>query len=143
VVRVTRRDDCCRHRERADGGEDHEPARLRVGAGAEPVHGSDGPREVGEPVDHAPAAQPDPRPQQAGHDECQHQVERDRAEPEPHRPVWREERKDRVLDADRGIAVGNGREHVCGDERDREQRDVAMKPREEHTRPCAERACHA
>jgi len=94
-------------------------------------------------MDGAPAAQADPCAQQARRDEREQEVEGDCPQSQPDRSIRGEEGQDRVLQADRGIAVGNRRQHVRGDEGDREQWEVAMKAREEHTWPRAERAGHA
>ena len=58
--------------------------------------------------------------------EREQEVEGDRSEPEPDRPVGREERHDRVLQSDRRVAVDDRRHHVDADERDRQQREVAV-----------------
>ena len=62
------------------------------------------------------------------------QVESDRAEPEPERPVRREERDERVLTADRRVAVGERGQRRDPEKHDREQREVAVQRRDGETR---------
>ena len=54
-----------------------------VGAHAERVGQRDRPAEIGQPVDGAPGARAHPGPQQAGHEDGDHQVERDGAHADP------------------------------------------------------------
>ena len=106
-----------REHDREDAGDAHDEdeRQLRVGARTETVEHDERPAEVRQPVDDAPRARADAMPEQARDRQCEHEVEGDRAEPEPQRPVAREERDDRVLPPDR-------REAVDDDGRDVERR---------------------
>ena len=64
--------------------------------------------------------------QQAGDRQREQQVERQRAEAEPHWAVRREKRNECVLDADRRVPVGDRGADVDADEDEREQRQVAV-----------------
>jgi hypothetical protein len=77
-------------------------------------------------VNPAPEPKPEPGSQQARHDEREDEVESDGAEPEPDRPVGREERKDAVLQADRREVVRDTGHDVRRDEGNGEQCQVAM-----------------
>ena len=82
---------------------------LRVAAGAEPVEHRDRPARVREPVDRPPRAVAEAPAQQARDHERDEQVERERAEPEPQRPVRRRERDHGVEQPDRRKAVEHAR----------------------------------
>ena len=114
------------HGEDARDVHDEHERQLRVGAGTEAVQHDQRPAEVRQPVDDPPRARADAMPQEARDRQCEHEVERDRAEPEPQRPVAREERHHRVLPPDRRKAVDDDRGDVEDDHDDREQRDVAV-----------------
>ena len=73
-----------------------------------------------------PRAVADVLPQQAGDRQREQQVERQRAEAEPHGAVRREERNECVLDADRRVPVGDRGTDVDADEDECEQRQVAV-----------------
>ena len=65
-----------------------------VAAGPERVEECDRPGRVRQPVDARQSAVAEPRPQQARDDEREQQVEGDRTETEPYRPVGGDERHD-------------------------------------------------
>ena len=81
-----------REHDHRDAGSTHDahPAEPRIAPGPERVDECDRPGRVGEPVDVSPGAVADPPAEQARGDEQQQQVEGDRAEAEPDRPVRRE-----------------------------------------------------
>ena len=75
-----------------------------------------------------PGAEAEPGAQQARDDDREQEVARERAEPEPDRPVGGDERDERVLQPDRGVAVGDRRRDVNDEEDDREQRQLRCRP---------------
>ena len=80
------------------------------------------------PVHQAPAAQAEPGAQQAGDDEREHQVECDRAEANPDRPVRRDEGDERIGQRDRHEAVEHCGQDVHDGEAECEQRDIPVQP---------------
>ena len=119
---------------RAERGQRLQPRGARVGSGPEAVQQRDRPARVRDPVDRPPGAQPEPRPDQAGHDERDQQVERERSEPEPQRPVRRGERDDGVERAQVGERVEHRREDVRGEQHDDEKRQVPVQAVDEEPR---------
>ena len=77
-------------------------------------------------VDAVPGPVAHPGAQQAGDDDHRHQVQRQRAEAQPERLVGGAERDDGLPPADVDEAVGDRRDHVRGQQRDRDQRQVAV-----------------
>ena len=67
--------------------------------------------------------------------EREEEVERDRAEAEPERPVRGDERDHHVDPADRRERVGDDRDHVDGEEHEHQQRHVAVHELDDEARP--------
>ena len=110
--------DQAREHRHADGdgageAEREQEAVANVAAGSQPVDERERPAGVGGPVDRSPAAMADPGADQAGDDEGDQQVERERAEAEPHRAVARAEGDDRVHAAG-SARTGRARSSRCG-----------------------------
>ncbi len=103
-------------------------------ADLQPVDQGDRPAAVGGEVDGAPRAVGQPVAQQAGDDDGEDQVERDRAEPEPQRAIAGDERHERVDDADAHERVGHRGGDVHGDEHDGEERRVAVQQLDDQAR---------
>ena len=122
-------------RHNADSSNELQPRHARVTPGAECVDERNRPRCVGKPVQPAPGAVTDPRSQEARDRQSDEQIERDRTETEPDRPIWRGERQDGTDERDRRVAVGDGGDHVNGDEDEREQREVPVQTRDHEARP--------
>src|SRR5439155_2112694 len=97
--------DCDEHRRDARDVDDEAPAHPRVAPGTEAVEQGDRPARVRSPVDGAPRAVSDPFAEQARDDEREQEIERDRAEAQPDRPVAADERDERVDDVYGGEAV--------------------------------------
>ena len=123
------------HAQAAAESQEEHPPRARVASGPEGVKQRNRPGRVGEPVDCPPSTRPYPPPEEAGGDERQQQVERDCPDPEPERPVRRQERDERVDDADRREGVDDRRQDMHDGEREREQRDVPMQAVDDESRP--------
>ena len=103
-----------------------QPAVLQVPARADAVRERDRPAQVGEQVDGPPQDPVEVAADQAGDDHREHQVERDRAQAEPEPLVAGGERDDAGDERDADVGVEHRGQHVHGDERHGEQRDVPV-----------------
>ena len=82
-----------------------------------------------------PTAVPEASTQQAGDDHGEQHVERDRAEPDPKRPVGTAERDQRIEPTDRHVSIEHGRGDMNHHERDAEHRDASMHAVDDEARP--------
>ena len=114
--------------------EERHPADARVAAGAERVDERDRPRGVREPVHRAPPLSPIRARSRLVSVSASRRSKATVPSPSQIGPVRREEREDRVLEPDRREAVGDRRDDVRGDERDREQRQVPVQALDEEAR---------
>ena len=117
------------HCHRADDVDEEDPAELGVGPGPQTVGQGDRPGRVGGPVDDPPSPQADPLPDEARHDQGDHQIERQGPEAEPEGTVGADERHEHVGDTDRRKGVQHGGDDVHGEERHRHQRGVLVQAR--------------
>ena len=77
---------------------------------------------------------PEPAPDQAGADDGQDEVQRNRAQSQPDRSVARCERNDR-RQTERGVGIHDGHDDVDGQEDEAEQRDRFVQLGGEETGP--------
>ena len=123
------------HRDDARGGEHQHQPRPRIGTGTEAVQHRDRPARVRKPMHEPPGGETDPMAQQAGHHQGDEQVDGDRAETKPERPVRRHERDHHVDPPDRRERVGDNRHHMNGEEHEHQQRNIAVHELDHETRP--------
>ena len=114
------------HHDHADTGESEQPRRLRVAARAEAVDQGDRPRRVGGPVSRPPRPVAQSATDHARQGNRDQKVEGDRAEAEPHGAIARAKRHNHVHQPNRRESVEHRRPDVHEQERDGQQRGVAV-----------------